>query len=246
MNENEQFNRRDFLKGGSVATLMTVLGSGVELLAQTNAPAGAEKKPAGPKVKIGVIGLGVWGREIVNTLARQEQAEIAAICDTYPAFLRRSSSLAPGAAQVADYKALLENKDIPAVVVATPTHQHKDIVLAALKAGKHVYCEAPLANTIEDAKAIALAAKGAKQVVFQSGLQMRSEPQRHFLLPFIRSGALGPFVRPARNSTRNKAGAPPHRIPNAKRNSIGVWTKRFPWAWWGRSAAMRSTRPPGT
>lgn len=195
MNENEQFNRRDFLKGGSVATLMTVLGSGVELLAQTNAPAGAEKKPAGPKVKIGVIGLGVWGREIVNTLARQEQAEIAAICDTYPAFLRRSSSLAPGAAQVADYKALLENKDIPAVVVATPTHQHKDIVLAALKAGKHVYCEAPLANTIEDAKAIALAAKGAKQVVFQSGLQMRSEPQRHFLLPFIRSGALGPFVK---------------------------------------------------
>lgn len=195
MNENEQFNRRDFLKGGSVATLMTVLGSGVELLAQTNAPAGAEKKPAGPKVKIGVIGLGVWGREIVNTLARQEQAEIAAICDTYPAFLRRSSSLAPGAAQVADYKALLENKDIPAVVVATPTHQHKDIVLAALKAGKHVYCEAPLANTIADAKAIALAAKGAKQVVFQSGLQMRSEPQRHFLLPFIRSGALGPFVK---------------------------------------------------
>src|SRR5579859_814015 len=90
MNENEQFNRRDFLKGGSVATLMTVLGSGVEVFAQTNTSAGGEKKPAGPKVKIGVIGLGTWGREIVNTLARQEQAEIAAICDTYPAFLRRS------------------------------------------------------------------------------------------------------------------------------------------------------------
>ena len=195
MNENEPFNRRDFLKGGSVATLMTVLGSGVELFAQTNTPAGGEKKPAGQKVKIGVIGLGTWGREIINTLVRQEQAEVAAICDTYPAFLRRSSSLAPGAAQVADYKALLENKDIPAVVVATPTHQHKDIVVAALKAGKHVYCEAPLANTIDDAKAIALAAKDAKQVVFQAGLQMRSEPQRHFLLPFIRSGALGPFVK---------------------------------------------------
>ena len=63
--------------------------------------------------------------------------------------------------------------------------------MAALKAGKHVYCEAPLANTIEDAREIALAAKAAPQVIFQSGLQLRSEPQRHFLLPFVRSGTLG-------------------------------------------------------
>ncbi len=60
-----------------------------------------------------------------------------------------------------------------------------------MKAGKHVYCEAPLANTIEDARAIASAAKAATQVVFQSGLQLRSEPQRQFLVPFIRSGAIG-------------------------------------------------------
>ena len=117
-------------------------------MAQTNAAPGTTSKTGGPKVKIAVIGLGSWGREIVNTLARQEQAEIAAICDTYAPFVRRCSSLAPSAAQVEDYKTLLDNKDIQAVVVATPTHQHKDIVLAALKAGKHVYCEAPLANTI--------------------------------------------------------------------------------------------------
>ena len=198
MNENEIFNRRDFLKSGSVATLMTMLGSGVELMAQTNTPSG-ETKLKGPKIKVAVIGLGTWGREIVNTLGRfdpsEVQPEIAAICDTYAPFVRRSSSLAPAAAQVENYQSLLDNKDIPAVVVATPTHQHKEIVLAALKAGKHVYCEAPLANTIEHARAIATAAKEAKQVVFQAGLQMRSEPQRHFLLPFIRSGALGPFVK---------------------------------------------------
>src|SRR5262249_41349687 len=61
-------------------------------------------------------------------------------------------------------------------------------------AGKHVYCEAPLAHTIEEAREIALAAKANKQLVFQPGLQMRSDPQRHFLLPFIRSGALGQWV----------------------------------------------------
>ncbi len=193
MNEKQSeagdFNRRDFLKNGSAATLMTMLG-GVELFAQINA-AGAETKIVLPKIKVAVIGLGAWGREIVNTLGRLPQADLAVICDTYPASLRRASTAAPGAAQTADYKTILDNKDIKAVIIATPTHLHRDITLAALKAGKHVYCEAPLATTVEDARAIAAAAKEAKQQVFQSGLQMRSEPQRHFLLPFVRSGALG-------------------------------------------------------
>src|SRR5215471_6264294 len=194
MNENESsgsdFNRRDFLKSGSVATLMTMMG-GMELLGQTNSAPAGETKVVGEKVKVAVIGLGAWGRELLNTLGRIPEAEIAAICDTYAASLRRSATAAPGAVQTADYKTLLENKDIKAVVVATPTHQHKDIVLAALKAGKHVYCEAPLAHTIEDARTIALAAKASKQCAFQAGLQLRSDPQRHFLLPFIRSGAIG-------------------------------------------------------
>jgi predicted dehydrogenase len=80
---------------------------------------------------------------------------------------------------------------VQAVVIATATHQHKEIVLSAIDAGKHVYCEAPLAHTIEEARAIALAAKNAPGIYFQSGLQLRSDPQRHFLIPFIRSGALG-------------------------------------------------------
>jgi predicted dehydrogenase len=188
MSENErdslEYNRRDFLRGGSVATLMTMLG-GVELIAQTtNEPAGTgPTKRIGPQVKVGVIGLGAWGREIVNTLARLDQAEVradvAAICDTYPASIRRCAKDAPGASQTEDYKTILANKEI---------------VLAALKAGKHVYCEAPLATTIEDAREIALAAKAAKQAVFQTGLQLRSDPQRRFLLPFIRSGCLGKTV----------------------------------------------------
>jgi predicted dehydrogenase len=197
MNENEtnalDFNRRDFLKGGSVATLMTMLG-GVELLGETNAAPGGESKAPDAKLKVGVIGLGAWGREILNTLALVPQADVAAVCDTYPASVRRAASLAPKAAPTEDYKTILENKEIKAVVVATPTHQHKDIVLAALKAGKHVYCEAPLAGTIDDARAIATAAKAAKRSVFQAGLQFRADPQRHFLVPFIRSGAIGTWL----------------------------------------------------
>ncbi len=189
-NDSAEFNRRDFLKGSSFATLMTLLG-GVPLLAPAMQDKPEQTKPAGPKVKCAVIGLGAWGREILDQLGRLPQADIAAICDNYAPMLRRSATKAPGAAQVEDYKAVLDNKDIQVVIVATPSHQHKDIALAALQAGKHVYCEAPLANSIEDARAIALAAKNALGKVFQAGLQMRCDPQRHWLIPFIRSGALG-------------------------------------------------------
>jgi predicted dehydrogenase len=203
MSENENdalgYNRRDFLKGGSVATVMTMLG-GVELFAQTNAAPAEPTKAPTIKIKVAVIGLGAWGREIINTLGRMPKAEIpidaeiAAICDTYPASLKRAGNAVPNAAQVADYKTILDNKDIKAVVIATPTPNHKEVTLAALKAGKHVYCEAPLAGSIEDAREIALAGKAAKHLAFQVGLQKRSDKQRLFLLPFVRTGALATTV----------------------------------------------------
>jgi predicted dehydrogenase len=105
--------------------------------------------------------------------------------------LRRSAANAPGAKQTADYKSILEDKEIKAVLIATPSHKHRDIAIEAIKAGKHVYCEAPMATTLEDAKAIAAAARGAVGQVFQPGLPLRSDPQRHFLLQFVRSGAAG-------------------------------------------------------
>jgi len=172
---------------------MAMLG-GVELFSGNEAAAAEESKPAGPKVKVAVIGLGAWGRELLTTLAQVPQADVAGICDTYRAALPRAGKLAPGATPAEDPQALFSNKDIKAVIISTPTHKHKDLVLAALKAGKHVYCEAPLAHTIEDARAIALAAKATPLVIFQAGLQMRCDKQRHFLRPFIRSGALGQAV----------------------------------------------------
>lgn len=185
-------NRRDFLRGGSVATLMTMLG-GVELRAA--APRSADgRELTGAKVKCAVIGLGPWGREIISTLQRIPEADIAVLCDAYEPMLRRSANNVPGAATTSDYKSILGNKDIKAVFIATGSHQHRDLVVAALQAGKHVYCEAPLAHTVEDARAIATAAKAAVGQVFQPGLYLRSDPQRHFILPFYRSGAIGTTV----------------------------------------------------
>jgi predicted dehydrogenase len=196
MNENQNLfsgvSRRDFIRSGSFATAMAMMG-GVQLFAQASATPAAENK-AGIKVKVAVVGLGTWGREILRTLARIPSAQVVAICDKYGASVRRAAPDAPNAKTVEKFEAILEDKEITAVVIATPTHQHKDLVIAALKAGKHVYCEAPIAHTIEDAKEIAKAAKAAPQFVFQPGLQLRSDPQRHHLVPFIRSGALGTWA----------------------------------------------------
>ena len=214
MNKSEnvpEFNRRIFLKNTSLATAMTMMG-GVELrAADTPKPAASAeppltKIPIGPTVKYGVIGLGARGREVLKDLALLPNAPVAAICDNYPPSLRRAGDNdAPKAERFDDYQQLLASKQVQAVVIATPTPDHREMALAALQAGKHVYCEAPLANSIEDAKAIAAAARDSIKLVFQAGLQERSHPQRLFLLPFIRAGALGETVLARAQSHRNNS-----------------------------------------
>lgn len=196
-----EFNRRDFLRGSSLAAVMAMMG-GIELSAQTPATTNAEPAltaiPVGPTVKYGIIGLGPWSRDIIIELGKLPNAPVVAICDTYKTALRRAGEASPKAEKYDDYKKLLENKDVQAVVIATPTHQHKDIVIDALKAGKHVYCEAPLAGSIEDAKAIAQAAKASIKSVFQSGIQLRAYPPiimpKQGLLSYVRAGAAGNLV----------------------------------------------------
>ncbi len=183
---NDAIDRRDFIKL-TAAAMLTVF-SEEELSAS-----GLYQTPSltGAPVKFAVIGVGLWGREILATLSRLPSAEVIAICDTYEPYLKRGSEIAPKAASFTDYRKLLEAKDVEAVVIATPSHQHKEIALAALQAGKQVYCEAPLATTIEDAKTIALAAQQLPKQIFQSGLQGRSNALYQHVLQFVKSGVLG-------------------------------------------------------
>lgn len=193
---NGGIDRRDFLKGaaGTLALLLSAKGLTAAEATKAEAAAGvAEAAVPGPPVKVGVIGLGQWGKDIVASLSRIPSAKIVGICDTYEAYLKRGKKLAPDAVEFADYRKLLES-DVEAVVVATPTHQHREIVLAALQAGKHVYCEAPIAASIEDAKTIALAGQNSKQV-FQAGLQGRTNPLLTHVSKFVKTGCLGNVVQ---------------------------------------------------
>lgn len=184
--------RRSFLRSGSCAAAASLLG-GIELVAQqeqASPPASALST-----VNCAVVGLGSWGREILTTLARLPQAKVVAICDTYPRSLRRASVIAGDAEAVDNWQSVLANREVRAVIVSTPSHRHREVVLAALQAGKHVYCEAPMATTADDARAIALAAKkAAPRQHFQVGLQARSDPLRHLIAGFFRAGTPGKSI----------------------------------------------------
>jgi predicted dehydrogenase len=182
---NGGIDRREFLKGAAAAAVMVFAAD--ELFA---AEAAKDAPVTGPAVKIGVIGLGQWGKEIVTTLSKLPSAQVTAICDTYDSYVKRAAKSVTGAAEFSDYRKLLESPDVEAVIIATPTHQHKEIALAAVQAGKHVYCEAPLAVTVEDAKAIAMAGQASKSV-FQVGLQGRSNRLYTHIEQFVKAGNLG-------------------------------------------------------
>ncbi|HSR49970.1 MAG TPA: Gfo/Idh/MocA family oxidoreductase [Acidobacteriota bacterium] len=176
-------SRRQFLWMGAagVSALATLKGRPAPLF-------------QGSPVSCAVIGCGRWGREIIESLAAMPEARVVAYCDLYEPYRRRVSRMLPEASGYSDLASMLEEKsEIEAVFVATPTHLHREPVEAALSAGKHVYCEAPMASTIEDARAIAQAASQS-DVVFGVGLQHRVSPLVDHTGNFLRARAVGSLV----------------------------------------------------
>ncbi len=187
-------NRRDFLQAATASGLSFASAVGV-----TEIRADAKKDaPTGPPVGCAVIGLGKQGQDILASLAKLggSRAPIYGICDTYqtPVFVKRSTEIAPSATFANDYRRTLDDKKVQAVFVATPSHLHKQIVIDALQAGKHVYCEAPLATDLNEAKAIAQAAMAAK-TFFMPGLQVRSNAQAAHVGHFVKAGDIGRVVQ---------------------------------------------------
>jgi predicted dehydrogenase len=186
-------DRRRFVVGaGSLAALGLFFGGNGNIYAEEfvgATPAGnANVAPVG----CAVIGLGEQGRAILTALGYAAGANVVRICDSYEGIHERAQELAPKAKVGTDAAEVFADPAVQAVWICTPTHQHKELVLAALKAGKHVYCEAPLAHTIDDARAIAQAAQAVSgKQVFHSGLQQRTNPQHLHVVKFIRTGALG-------------------------------------------------------
>jgi predicted dehydrogenase len=139
---------------------------------------------------VAVIGAGKQGRAILGELTKLEQVRVAAVCDTSESRLRSGLRRVQGANGYATHAELLDKEPgVKAVFVATPTHEHAAPCVDALSAGKHVFCESPLAASLEDCRAIVKAARGASGV-FHTGMQGRSNPIYQLARSFVRSGAI--------------------------------------------------------
>lgn len=130
---------------------------------------------ANERVRLGVIGTGTRGNDVMAQFLQQPDLEIIALCDAYEKYVNETNGekLGGKAKIYPDYRALLDAKDIDAVLITTPDHWHAQMAVDACAAGKDVYCEKPLTFSIEEGRKIIRAVNQHKRV-FQVGLQQRS------------------------------------------------------------------------
>lgn len=152
-------------------------------------------RAAGEPVGVALIGSGRQGRAILGELQKMESVKILGICDKEESRMNSGVKRVQGAEGFTDHKAMLEKlTGVKAVIIATPTHLHRQIVVDCLAAGKHVYLEMPMAHTVEDCRAIAEAAAKSTNLVFHAGLEGRSNPIYKLARTFFRSDAVRDVV----------------------------------------------------
>ncbi|PYJ56401.1 MAG: hypothetical protein DME24_22345 [Verrucomicrobia bacterium] len=152
---------------------------------------------ANERVRVGLIGCGGRGMFDAKLMRDVPNAEFVAVCDLYPPHLAKAKEWAgTSAKEFKDFRRLLEQKDIDAVLIATPDHWHAIPTVLACQAGKDVYVEKPLAHNIQEGRTMVEAARRHNRVV-QMGAQQRSAPHYAEVARIIQSGELGRvhFVR---------------------------------------------------
>ncbi|MGB5369891.1 MAG: Gfo/Idh/MocA family oxidoreductase [Flavobacteriaceae bacterium] len=176
--------RREFVVKGSLAT--AALGSTSMALGKVFA------RGQNDTLRIGIIGTGDRGSGLIHFIDQIDRFEVAACCDILPFRLEKAlQSVAGGKAEgYKDYRKMLENKDLDAILVATPFNTHSKIALDALDAGKHVYCEKTMAKGLDGIIPLVERAKASKQI-FQTGHQYHSSRLYTHVVDLIKNGKVG-------------------------------------------------------
>jgi predicted dehydrogenase len=140
---------------------------------------------------VGVIGVGERGAQLAREALASGNTELSGFADIYPRRLEMARAISPSAKAHLDYRPLLDDRDIDAVVIATPPHLHAQQMLAALEAGKHVYLEKTMAFTVEEAGRIRDACGRASGRIVQIGHQACSSGLYDDALRFLAAGRMG-------------------------------------------------------
>ncbi len=148
------------------------------------------------QIGLGVIGAGSRGTFVMQVFQKSPEVRVRAICDVYEPNLENALSVARQGGSTAtayrNYKALLDDKSVRAVLIASPEHWHAAMVTDALAAGKDVYVEKPLCQTPEQGAALVTLEAKSKSIV-QVGMQRRSYDLYREALKVVAAGTLGPI-----------------------------------------------------
>lgn len=178
-------NRREFLKNLGLA--------GTGLLATTSPWLSTFSEVTHTdkeRCRIGIIGPGSRGRFLMSFLAKNKKADIVAIADVYQPSIAEALKLAPNAKAYKDYRQLLADKSIDAVVIATPLNKHHKIALDAFDAGKHVYCEKAIGYTMDECRDIYNKHLSTGKIFF-TGQQRLFDPRYIKAMDLVHKGTFG-------------------------------------------------------
>jgi len=236
MPTDPHLTRRGFIQTTTSAAIAAGIGASIR-------PRDAAGKPLGAndRIHIGVIGTGGQGTHHIQQLLQRTEAEnvrIVQVCDVYRRRLNRSIKLIDGgeAAGTMEYRKVLDNPEVDAVVIATPDHWHTKIAIEAMQAGKDVYVEKPLSHTIEQAIECREAVKHTGRVL-QVGPQRTSYDYIPYARKAVADGRMGKVVwshaTSCRNSTEGQFNWPmdPDAGPNAKGDGYVWWDRWLGYQW---------------
>ncbi|HEY8747520.1 MAG TPA: Gfo/Idh/MocA family oxidoreductase [Tepidisphaeraceae bacterium] len=174
-------NRRQFLKGAAV---------GVGYFVAQQYSRGQEGTSPSDKLNIAVVGTAHQADYNIKELNKTGLANLVAFVDVDDRFLGGANRAFPKARVYHDFRDMLEQKDVDAVLTAIPDHMHAWVTLAAMRAGKHVYCEKPLAHSVEEVRMVTRTAKELKRVT-QMGTQIHAQPNYRRVVELVQGGAIG-------------------------------------------------------
>lgn len=184
----DMLSRRDFMKTSA--------------LTAAAAFAGARAHGANERIRVGVMGLRNRGHQVAEVMSASGRFDIATFCDCDSAMFgvameKMGKKLPKEPVFVQDFRKMLDDRDIDAVVVAVPDHWHALATVMALDAGKHVYVEKPASFNIHDGKAMVAAQARHPELTVQVGTQQRSGAHFQEARDFVKGGGLGKvgFVR---------------------------------------------------
>jgi predicted dehydrogenase len=185
MKNKSDLSRRDFLKDTAVGAAGAAVLGGF---------APARILGANDRIRVAVLGSGGRAQDVMTKFKMFPENEIVAVCDVYEPHRDAALKIAgAGAKGYLDYREVLDRKDIDAVLIGSPDHWHKQMLIDAVRAGKDAYLEKPIMHSIEEGVEMVRAVEESKRVV-QTGTQQRS--WEHYILGkhLVDSGKLGRII----------------------------------------------------